>query len=64
MAQLECTSEEADVLQQVLQHRLAALEVEIHHTDHAEFRRLLRHRRDVLHGLMGKLAATTGVGMA
>lgn len=64
MAQLECTSEEADVLQQVLQHRLAALEVEIHHTDHAEFRQLLRHRREVLNGLVAKLATPAGVGTA
>lgn len=55
MTTLELTPEEAETLSQVLQRSLAALEVEILHTDHKEFKALLRHRRDVLKGLADRL---------
>ena len=53
--QVELSNEEQEILSQVLQRALAALELEILHTDHAEFRGLLKHRRDVLRQLSTRL---------
>lgn len=55
MITLELTQDEEEMLGQVLQHSLATLELEIQHTDHKEFKALLRHRRDVLKGLADRL---------
>jgi len=48
MARLEINGTERDLLSQVLKNYLATLEVEILHTDHAEFRTVLKERRDLL----------------
>ena len=48
MSQLELTAEEEATLREVLNHRLSELEVEILHTDHSEFRSMLKHHREVL----------------
>lgn len=55
MTTLELTQDEEEMLGQVLQHSLATLELEILHTDHKEFKALLRHRRAVLKGLADRL---------
>jgi hypothetical protein len=55
MAELVMTPEEEGVLEQVLRRCLSDLELEILHTDHAEFRRLLQGRRQVLQGLHAQL---------
>lgn len=54
MNHLELTPEEAEVLNQVLERSLAALELEIQHTDHKEFRDLLKQRRATLRTLISK----------
>lgn len=54
MNHLELTPEEAEILSQVLERSLAALELEIQHTDHKEFRDLLKARRATLRALIAK----------
>ena len=54
MNHLELTSEEAEVLNQVLERSLAALELEIQHTFHKEFKDLLKQRRATLRTLISK----------
>lgn len=56
MYAIELESEEHVLLEQLLQSALAALEVEITHTDHGEFRNLLRNRRRLLEALIAKAA--------
>ncbi len=55
MMTLELTDEEREALRQVLQNSLATLELEIRHTDHAEFKALLKRRRNQLEGLADRL---------
>ena len=55
MCQIELSDVEHELLGQVLQHALATLEIEILHTDHKEFKELLRHRRQVLKDLVAKV---------
>ena len=55
MIQLVLTDEEQDLLGQVLQTSLAALEVEILHTDNHEFKESLKRRREVLQKLAARL---------
>jgi hypothetical protein len=55
MIQVELTIEEAQSLKETLKSRLAELEVEIAHTDHAEFKTMLKQRREALKKVMEKL---------
>ena len=55
MPQIEFSIEEQELLGQILQHALATLEIEIRHTHHHDFKELLKHRREVLHGLVAKI---------
>lgn len=55
MTRLELTPEEQELLGQVLRNYLATLEVEICHTDHSEFRSLLKQRRELLNRLLARL---------
>ena len=55
MAPLELNATERDLLSQVLKHYLATLEVEICHTDHAEFRTSLKQRRELLNRIAERL---------
>ena len=55
MKPLDLNLQELDVLEQVLKRSLADLDHEIDHTDHAEFRRMLRERHDVLDGVLRKI---------
>jgi hypothetical protein len=55
MTELALTPEEAEVLRQVLGRCVSDLELEIAHTDHADFRAMLRQRRAVLTGLHARL---------
>lgn len=56
MCQIELSAQEQEILGQVLQHSLATLEVEIQHTDHQEFKELLKHRRNLINGLLARIA--------
>jgi hypothetical protein len=55
MKNLELNNEEQEILSQVLQTSLATLELELLHTDHKEFKELLKHRRQVLRGLAARV---------
>jgi hypothetical protein len=55
MSRIELTEEEQETLSQLLKMTLAALEIEIQHTDHREFKERLQHRRDVLKRVMFKV---------
>jgi hypothetical protein len=61
MTRLELTDEEQDILGQVLDNSLASLELELLHTDHKEFKDLLKHRRDVLRRLRTRVPQLTAV---
>jgi hypothetical protein len=58
MSHLHLTTEEDEILHDVLSTRLTELEVEILHTDHSAFRDLLKHRRKVLAGICERLTRT------
>jgi hypothetical protein len=55
MYHVELSHEEMEILSQVVQNSLATLELEIQHTDHQEFKNLLKHRRETLRTLVAKL---------
>lgn len=48
MAELKLSNEEAQVLKELLVHKLTDLDVEIHRTDALDFKEQLRHRRLLL----------------
>lgn len=54
MLHLELSPEEAEILNQMLQRSLAALEIELRHTHHLDFKELLKHRREVLRAMLAK----------
>jgi len=58
---VELTVEESSALQKALRSYTSELRMEIADTDNAEFRRGLRHEREVLEGVIAKLddAAST-----
>ena len=56
MQKFELTTEEAEVLRDILQHNLNEIDVEVFRTDTHDFKKMLRHRRDVIEHLLGKLA--------
>ncbi len=63
MIHLEITSEEYELLQQVLKDQLTKLEIEINHTDHGDFKASLKHRREVLTKLIERVGqASLAVG--
>lgn len=55
MSQIALTEEERETLNHMLKVDLGALDVEIQHTDHRDFKELLKHRREVLKGLLSKM---------
>jgi hypothetical protein len=55
MLKIELTDEERETLRHILNVDLGALEIEIQRTDHREFKELLKHRRDVLKGMLFKV---------
>ena len=57
MKALSLNQIEEDILVQVLKQCVAGLIHEIDHTHHGEFRQMLRERRNVLEGILGKLPA-------
>jgi hypothetical protein len=58
MMKMELTNEEQEALRQVLQNSVATLELEIQHTDHQEFKGLLRQRRELLKKLLGRVTSS------
>ena len=55
MYQVKLSPEETEVLSQVLQNAVATLELEIQHTDHQDFKNLLKQRRETLQTLIAKV---------
>lgn len=55
MCQLELTSEEQRLLTQTLERRVRDLELEILHTDRAEFKRVLKTQQAGLQQLLNRL---------
>lgn len=55
MAELDLTPEEADELRSTIAAALSELTGEVADTDNAEYRRGLRHRRDLLNEIVAKL---------
>ncbi len=60
MKALDLNQEEREFLLDVLKRRLAELDHEIAHTHYTEYRQMLRARRSVLEGIVGKLPALVG----
>ena len=54
---VEITSQERDLLQEVLEEKEKRMIQEIDHTDTIDFERLLRQRLDLLEGLKRKIEA-------
>lgn len=61
MFHLEISYEERDVLRQLLEHSLATIELEIQHTDHQDFKSMLKQRRETVRGLLLKLPHPVGM---
>ncbi len=57
MAQLVLSAEEEQILERILRRSLSDLDLEILHTDHAEFRGMLKHRRVILQKIHEQLPA-------
>jgi hypothetical protein len=55
MCRIEITIEEQQVLEDVLRNALTTLEQEIHHTDHADYKHQLKHRREIIERIHDRL---------
>lgn len=53
--ELALTAEDRDLLSEILERRLRELEKEISHTDHREFKALLRGREERIESMLGRL---------
>jgi hypothetical protein len=62
MQKFDLTIEEAEVLRDILQHSLNEVDVEVFRTDTHDFKQMLRHRRDVIERLLGRLATPAVAG--
>lgn len=58
MKTVEFTSEELEILKQLIQHVLSDMEIEVFRTDTRDFKELLKHRRDVLEHVLDKVGST------
>jgi len=55
MKTLDLNQQEQEVLMQVLERWVGDLDSEISHTDHGDFKRMLRQRQMVVTGIVRKL---------
>jgi hypothetical protein len=55
MKTLVLNPEEERILAEVLERHVHDLDMEVAHTDSREFREMLRHRRDVLSHMQGRV---------
>lgn len=55
MTSLELTLEEHEVLTELLANRLSELEIELVHTDHKDFKQMLKRRQRLLTQVLEKL---------
>jgi hypothetical protein len=54
---IEFTTEESEVLRELLQHKLHEADVEVFRTDAYDYKQMLKHRREVLEHVLAKLSA-------
>lgn len=57
MKTIDLSQQEQEMLVKVLEHYLVDLDHEISHTDHGDFKQLLRQRQVVIAGILHKLPA-------
>ena len=55
---IEFTTEESEVLRELLQHKLQEADVEVFRTDAYHYKQMLKHRREVLEKVLAKLSTT------
>ncbi|MCU0787598.1 MAG: hypothetical protein MUC91_05315 [Verrucomicrobia bacterium] len=55
MTHLELTAEEQKLLRETLERGIRDLDMEVLHTDSRDFKEMLKHRKQVLDHLLGKL---------
>jgi hypothetical protein len=56
MFEVQLTTEERQLVQEILHSSQATLEVEIHRTDRLEFKQALQQRRKVIQQVLAKLS--------
>lgn len=56
MTNIELTDEEQQVVGEVLQSSLKTIEVEIHRADPIDYKKQLKHRAELLRGLLMKMS--------
>ena len=61
MQKIELTSEEAEILRDILQYNLKEIDIEVFRTDTHDFKEKLKHRRHVIEHLLGRLMVGTAV---
>jgi hypothetical protein len=57
MQHFEFTTEETEVMRDLLRRSVNELELEVSHTSTRDFKQMLKHRREIAEGLLAKLAA-------
>jgi hypothetical protein len=59
MQHIELSAQEIESLREVIESRLAQLEVEIDRTDTHDFKEMLKHKRTLLQQVLAKLATAS-----
>lgn len=61
---IDLTDEEREVLNEILKGALTTLEVELHRTDDIRFKEMLKHRSNVLEGILARVPQPVqGIGV-
>ena len=58
MQKLEFTNEEMEVLRDLLQHYIDEMDIEVSRTDTRTFKAMLKHRRELVEEVLGKINNT------
>ena len=58
MQKIEFTTDELEVLRELVRHGLTEIDVEIFRTDAHDFKEMLKRRRDQMEHILAKLSAT------
>jgi hypothetical protein len=59
MQNFEFSTEEVEVLRDILQHNLSEIDVEVFRTDTHDFKEMLKHRRDIIQHILGRFTILT-----
>ncbi len=57
MNELHLTSEEIEVLRDLLRHTIDEMDVEVFRTDTHNFKQMLKHRRETIEHILNKISA-------